>query len=103
MTRQLRLLLLKFIHALIALHVTTRPLLLLDHVGGGAVEGDLDGGQRVGALVGHGLRELEIRQCGQVVISASTVNSRVELRAQRRRVDRRLGTTLCGAHDPVRS
>ncbi len=34
-------------------NVTTRPLLLLDHFGGGAVEGDLDGGQRVGALVGH--------------------------------------------------
>ncbi len=35
------------------MRVTTCPLLLLDHFGGGAVEGDLDGGQRVGALVGH--------------------------------------------------
>ncbi len=35
--------------------VTTRPPLLLDHCSGGAVEGDLDDGQRVVALVGHGL------------------------------------------------
>ncbi len=28
---------------------------MLDHVGGGAVECDLDGSQRIGALVGHGL------------------------------------------------
>ncbi len=31
------------------------PLLLLDHRGGGAVEGDLDGSQRIVALMGHGL------------------------------------------------
>ncbi len=43
---------------------TTRPLLLAErgflcwelyHFCGDAVEGDLDGGERVGALVGHGL------------------------------------------------
>ncbi len=35
--------------------VTTRSLLLLDHFGGGTVECDLYGGQRIVALVGHGL------------------------------------------------